>query len=107
MNQLLSIRSFLVVILGLISTLASARTISDLDAVHKAAVQRTLVMRIAKDHLQMAANVDYQAARAGLDANVEEFEFLQNQLERMRIGSKIVRPILLLVFIKLLMSSLD
>ena len=75
MNQLLSIRSFLVVILGLISTLASARTISDLDAVHKAAVQRTLAMRIAKDHLQMAANVDYQAARAGLDANVEEFEF--------------------------------
>ena len=94
MNQLLSIRSFLVVILGLISTLASARTISDLDDVHKAAVQRTLVMRIAKDHLQMAANVDYQAARAGLDANVEEFEFLLGQLEHNSPNSAINQRVL-------------
>lgn len=81
MNQLFSIRSFLVVVLGVVSTMASARTISDLDAVHKAAVQRTLVMRIAKDHLQMAAGVDYQASRADMEASIEEYEFLLGQLE--------------------------
>lgn len=94
MNKLLSIRSFLVVILGLISTLASARTISDLDAVHKAAVQRTLVMRIAKDHLQMAANVDYQAARSDLEANVEEFDYLLSQLEHNSPNSTINQRVL-------------
>ena len=81
MNKLVSIRSFLVVILGLMSTLASARTISDLDAVHKAAEQRTLVMRITRDHLQMAGNVDYQSAKVDLEANLETFEFLMGQLE--------------------------
>ena len=94
MNKLLGIRSFLVVILGLISTLASARTISDLDAVHKAAVQRTLVMRIAKDHLQMAANVDYKAAQSDLEANVEEFEFLLGQLEHNSPNSTINQRVL-------------
>ncbi|RLT94484.1 hypothetical protein [Ketobacter sp.] len=81
MNKLVSIRSFLVVILGLVSTLSSARTISDLDAVHKAAEQRTLVMRIARDHVQMAANVDYQAAKADLESSLEAFELLLGQLE--------------------------
>lgn len=81
MNQLFGIRSFLIVALGIMSTMVSARTISDLDAVHKAAVQRTLVMRIAKDHLQVAANVDVNAARVDLEASVEEYEFLLSQLE--------------------------
>ena len=94
MNKLVSIRSFLVVILGLISTLASARTISDLDAVHKAAEQRTLVMRITRDHLQMAANVDFQSAKTDLEANLEEFEYLLGQLEHNSPNSAINRRVL-------------
>lgn len=94
MNKLVSIRSFLVVILGLTSTLVSARTISDLDAVHKAAEQRTLVMRITRDHLQMAANVDFQAAKTDLEANLETFEFLLGQLEHNSPNSAINRRVL-------------
>lgn len=94
MNKLVSIRSFLVVILGLTSTLVSARTISDLDAVHKAAEQRTLVMRITRDHLQMAANVDFQTAKTDLEANLETFEFLLGQLEHNSPNSAINRRVL-------------
>ena len=94
MNKLVSIRSILVVILGLMSSLTSARTVSDLDAVHKAAEQRTLVMRIAKDHLQMAANVDFQSAKTDLEANIEEFEFLLGQLEHNSPSSVINQRVL-------------
>lgn len=94
MNQLISIRSFLVVVLGIMSTMASARTISDLDAVYKAAMQRTLVMRITKDHMQLAANVDVQAARTDLDASIEEYEFLLGQLELNSPNSNINQRVL-------------
>jgi hypothetical protein len=81
MNQLYSIRSILVVVLSLVSAFASARTISDLDAVYKAATQRTLVMRIAKNHIQLATGVDYQSAKIDLSASIEEFDQLLGQLE--------------------------
>lgn len=81
MNQLYSIRSILVVVLSLVSAFVSARTISDLDAVYKAAIQRTLVMRIAKNHIQLATGVDYQSSKIDLSASIEEFDQLLGQLE--------------------------
>ena len=71
------------------SAWVSARSLSDLDAVDQASLQRTLSMRIAKAYIQMAANVDYQKAETELDHSIVEFEYSLNQLEMNSPNSKL------------------
>ncbi len=72
-----SVNAVLVVLFAvgsaLTSSMVSARTLSDVDAVHKTAWQRTLALSIAKAHLQMAANIDYLSASHRLATGIEEY----------------------------------
>lgn len=58
-----------------------ARTLSDLDAVHQSAAERTLVMRLAKVHIQLASGVDYDNALKALHAGIAQCEQHLAQLE--------------------------
>src|SRR5690606_31123587 len=70
------------VMMALMSTAVSARSLSDLDAVHMAATQRTLVMRVAKAHIQVASGVDAVNARRTLHASVREYDSNLKELEQ-------------------------
>lgn len=70
------------VMMALMSTSVSARSLSDLDAVHMAATQRTLVMRVAKAHIQVASGVDAVNARRTLHASVREYDSNLKELEQ-------------------------
>lgn len=80
MKDRLSLRLAFAVFFSFVSTLAAAKTLTDLDGVQKAAWQRTLVMRIAKSHLQLAADVDVKQAQLELNHSVNEYEHILGQL---------------------------
>ncbi len=58
----------------------SARSLSDLDAVDQAAYQRTLVMRVARAHIQLAASPGDQA-RKTLQDSIDQVDRGLAQLE--------------------------
>ncbi len=59
----------------------SARSLSDLDAVHEAAIQRTLIMRVAKSHIQLASGVAQPNVRRTLLASIEQCDQVLEDLE--------------------------
>ncbi|MFZ5602700.1 MAG: type IV pili methyl-accepting chemotaxis transducer N-terminal domain-containing protein [Pseudomonadota bacterium] len=71
----------LVLVSALGSASVSARSLTDLDAVHQSAAERTLVMRVAKAHLQLAAGVDRDQARQALTTSIAQYEKNLDQLE--------------------------
>ena len=77
MAQSIGFRGACVGVLALVaalgSTAVSARSLSDLDAADQAALQRTLVMRVAKAHIQLAANPGEQA-RKTLKDSVDQYD---------------------------------
>jgi len=81
MGTLINLRSIVAISMVCMTSLASARTISDLDAVYKAATQRTLIMRITKDHLQMAAQLDAPSAQVDLVSSLDQYDTNLAQLE--------------------------
>ena len=76
------------------SSMVSARTLNDIDAVHKSAWQRTLALRIAKAHLQMAANVDYLSASNQLSSSIEEYSKALAELQLNAPSSQINQRII-------------
>ena len=70
-----------VMVLALAASGVEARSLSDLDAVHQAATQRTLVMRVAKAHIQLASGVDHANARRSLVASIEQYDKNLDELE--------------------------
>ena len=68
-------------VVALASAGASARTLSDLDAVHEAAMQRTLVVRIAKAHIQLASGVDHANSQKALLASIDQYDKNLDELE--------------------------
>lgn len=82
------------VMMALMSTSVSARSMSDLDAVHMAATQRTLVMRVAKAHIQLASGVDALNARRNLQNSIEEYDNNLKALEQNSPNSVLNRRIM-------------
>lgn len=70
-----------VAVLALAASGVEARSLSDLDAVHQAATQRTLVMRVAKAHIQLASGIDHANARRALVAGIEQYDRNLDELE--------------------------
>lgn len=70
-----------VAVLAMAASGVEARSLSDLDAVHQAATQRTLVMRVAKAHIQLASGVDHANAQRALVAGIEEYDRNLEELE--------------------------
>ena len=70
-----------VVVLALAASGVEARSLSDLDAVHQAATQRALVMRVAKAHIQVASGVDRENARRSLQASIKQYDKNLEELE--------------------------
>lgn len=93
-----SFNAILVVLFAVGSTIASsmvsARTLSDIEAVHKTALQRTLTLRIAKAHLQMAANIDYLAASNRMSASIEEYSSALAELQMNAPSSQVNQRII-------------
>lgn len=89
LNVLFSSKVILACLVAFSSSWVSARSISDLDAVNQSAWQRTLSMRVAKAHTQMAAAVDVQDAEIELHRSIAEFEHILSQLEVNSPNSKI------------------
>jgi len=52
-----------------------------LEAINQAAWQRTLVMRIAKSHMMVAAGVDYQKSKTQLTQSIGEYESVLKLLQ--------------------------
>ena len=98
MTQLRSVlfngKFWLALVVMFSSCLASARTLSDLDAVSKAAWERTLTMRMAKAYTQLAAGVDSQNAQMDLDNSISEFKYGLSLLEQNAPNSRIHQRVL-------------
>lgn len=82
------------VVMALMSTSVSARSMSDLDAVHLAAAQRTLVMRVAKSHILLASGVDAVNARRNLQASIKAYDSNLQALEQNSPNSVLNRRIM-------------
>ena len=80
MKMPLSVRYSLVIILGILSCQGYARTMGDLEAVHMAAMQRTLVMQMSRHHLQLGAGLQQAGGQAALEQAVGEYERLLGEL---------------------------
>ncbi|MBV1921818.1 MAG: type IV pili methyl-accepting chemotaxis transducer N-terminal domain-containing protein [Pseudomonadales bacterium] len=63
------------------TTVASTTSITELEAISQAAWQRTLVMRIAKSHMLVAAGIDYQKSKSQLMDAIEEYEAVLKTLQ--------------------------
>lgn len=83
-----------VMVLALAASGVEARSLSDLDAVHQAATQRTLVMRVAKSHIQLASGVDRENARLALKSSIKEYDRILNELEANSPNSSLNRRLL-------------
>ena len=83
-----------IAVMAMVSSGVSARTLSDLDAVHEAAMQRTLVMRVAKSHIQLASGVDAAAAHRTLMASVELYDKNLDDLEANSPSSSLNRRLM-------------
>lgn len=60
---------------------ATTASITELEAISQATWQRTLVMRIAKSHMLVAAGVDYQKSKAQLTDSIAEYESVLKTLQ--------------------------
>ncbi len=60
---------------------ATTTSITELEAISQAAWQRTLVMRIAKSHMLVAAGVDYQKSKSQLMDSIKEYETVLKTLQ--------------------------
>lgn len=87
-------RGLSVMVLALAASGVEARSLSDLDAVHQAATQRTLVMRVAKSHIQLASGVDRANARHTLKTSIKEYDRILNELEANSPNSSLNRRLL-------------
>jgi hypothetical protein len=63
------------------TSVASTASITELEATSQAAWQRTLVMRIAKFHMLVAAGIDYQKSKSELLDSIEEYEAVLKTLQ--------------------------
>ncbi|OUR92511.1 hypothetical protein A9Q81_16305 [Gammaproteobacteria bacterium 42_54_T18] len=63
------------------TSVASTTAISELEAISQAAWQRTLVMRIAKSHMLVAAGIDYQKSKSQLMDSIKEYEVVLKTLQ--------------------------
>lgn len=71
-----SVRKFSVgmVMLALAAGSAQAQGVADLEAVHQAANQRTLVMSVARAHIQLATNEGATEAKGALLNSIRQYE---------------------------------
>lgn len=63
-----------VLVLALAASGAGAAELSDMEAARQAASQRTLVMRVAKAHVQLAVGEDQANARKTLANGIEQYD---------------------------------
>ena len=63
------------------TSVATTASITELEAISQAAWQRTLVMRIAKSHMLVAAGIDYQKSKSQLTDSIEEYESVLKTLQ--------------------------
>lgn len=61
---------------------ASEKSMSEIEAISQAGWQRTLVMRIAKSHMLLAAGIDYKKSKSQLEQSVGEYEAVLRSLQR-------------------------
>ena len=86
MLQSFGFRCLGVVVLALVSSWVSAQALSDLDAVHDAAQLRTLAMRAAKAHVQLAVNGNDDKVWRQLTDCVVRYDDTLAQLEASATG---------------------
>ena len=63
------------------TSVATTASITELEAINQAAWQRTLVMRIAKSHMLVAAGIDYQKSKSQLTDSIDEYESVLKTLQ--------------------------
>ncbi|OUS32346.1 hypothetical protein A9Q99_00695 [Gammaproteobacteria bacterium 45_16_T64] len=60
---------------------ANAAAMTELEAISQSAWQRTLVMRVAKSHMLIAAGIDYRKSKAQLSQSIQEYEAVLRSLQ--------------------------
>lgn len=94
MLQSTMFRSMGILILVLVSGWASARSLSDLDAVHQSAQLRTLAMRVARTHIQAASGDQDTGVWQALNGDVVRYDDTLARLEENSPSSVINQRIL-------------